>query len=308
MWIRLNFFILCLISELYKLLVRVRIQLYDWKILSTYRSTVPVISVGNLTVGGSGKTPMVDFLVTLLEQQQQRVVIVSRGYGRKSKIAYDRFVYSESSHIILGKDYKKIIISGKSKNNLKFYEKTVQEIGDEAYLLAQKHPEVPVYVGKKRAISIGNATQRDQPDWIVLDDGYQHLAVARDLNLLLMDAERGIENQKLLPSGPFREPPSECCRADAVILTKSNWGNAPSIQAWLQKSHALTCPIFHLNIILINSDPLTDVRLFHCLVLWEKNSWFLWNRSTSGVFISVEKTRRTRDWRKNMEGSSSLHS
>ena len=175
-----------------------RLQAYTKGWLKTYCQNTPVISVGNLTVGGTGKTPVVDLLTRELQRRKIKPAILSRGYGRKNNNTQKRLRFCENKH---------------ADHDL---------FGDEPYMLAMRNPEVPVYVDSSRKAAADSAEKHDNPDVLVLDDAYQHLAIHRDLNLLLIDAEHGLENRNLIPYGNLREPASQWIRADAIIVTKAN--------------------------------------------------------------------------------------
>ena len=200
-----------------------RLHAYTKGWLKTYRPNTPVISVGNLTVGGTGKTPVVDLLSRELQSRKIKPAIVSRGYGRKNTDTQKR---------------------------LRFCEKKYADpdlFGDEPFMLAMRNPEVPVYVDSSRIAAADKAEKHDNPDVLVLDDAYQHLAIHRDLNLLLIDAEHGLENRNLIPYGNLREPASQWIRADAIIVTKANISSADAVSEILKKELKVTCPVFNFN-------------------------------------------------------------
>ena len=209
------------LEALYSALVRVRVHAYERGWLRTHRPDIPVISVGNLTAGGSGKTPVADHLLTTLSPN--RAALLSRGYGRTSNLEPLRFRWNDG-------------VPG-----------TPELLGDEPCLLAQRHPDTPVFVGANRSASARLAESLDHPDCLVLDDAYQHLALHRDLNLLLVDAERGLGNRRLLPLGPLREPTSHWERADAVLITKANLGDPEVLLHQLQGGLGLTKPVFRFD-------------------------------------------------------------
>ena len=182
------------VSLIYKAFVLLRLQGYKKGWLKTNLTKTPVISVGNLTVGGTGKTPVVDFLVKELQSRKKIPVILSRGYRRKKSSNQQRLRYCEDNTV--DPDF----------------------FGDEPFLLAQRNPEIPVYVGSSRVKTAHLAEAQDHPDVLVLDDAFQHLAIHRDLNLLLIDAERGLGNRYLLPYGVLREPEDQWVRADAIYF------------------------------------------------------------------------------------------
>jgi tetraacyldisaccharide 4'-kinase len=209
------------LEALYSALVRTRIHAYKRGWLQIYRPGIPVISVGNLTAGGSGKTPVADYLLATLHPN--RAALLSRGYGRMSDSEPLRLRWDEE-------------VSG-----------TPELLGDEPCLLAQRHPDTPVFVGANRSRSARLAESLDCPDCLVLDDGYQHLALHRDFNLLLVDAERGLGNRRLLPLGPLREPVSHWKRADAVLITKANLGDPEVLLHQLQGGLGVTKPVFRFD-------------------------------------------------------------
>ncbi len=156
-----------------------------------------VISVGNLTVGGTGKTPMTLYLAELAQRLGVRVAVVSRGYrGRAERRGA---VVSDGGRILLGPE----------------------EAGDEAFMMAAALPGVPVIVGRDRCRAAMTAVDRFGSRVVVLDDGFQHLRLRRDLDIVLLDARRPLGNGRLLPRGPLREQPSALKRAGAVVLTRS---------------------------------------------------------------------------------------
>lgn len=180
-------------SWLYGIGVGVRNAMFDLGILKSRSFKVPVISVGNITVGGSGKTPHVEYLIRLLSKKSQ-VAVLSRGYKRKSK-----------GYVLAGKDT------------------TMSEIGDEPYQMHRKFDGIYVAVDKDRCHGIERLTSDEETkdtDVILLDDAYQHRYVKPGINILLVDYHRLIIYDKLLPAGRLREPMSGKTRADIVIVTK----------------------------------------------------------------------------------------
>ena len=200
-----------------------RLQAYKKGWLKTYRPNIPVISVGNLTVGGTGKTPVVGMLSKELQSRKIKPAIISRGYGRKNNDTQKRLRFCENKN-------------------------TDPELfGDEPYMLAIRNPEVPVYVNNSRIAAANSAEKKDNPDMLVLDDAFQHLAIHRDLNLLLIDAEHGLGNGKLIPYGTLREPASQWTRADAIIITKANISSANTVNEILKNDLEVNIPVFNFN-------------------------------------------------------------
>jgi len=179
-------------SWLYALVMAVRNKLYDLNLKKTHRFPVPVLGVGNLSVGGTGKTPHVEYLVRLLGAQY-RVATLSRGYGRQTK----GFRLADDTA-------------------------TAATLGDEPCQLYRKFaPAVTVAVGERRAEAIP-AILRAHPgtDVVILDDAYQHRSVTPDLSVLLTDYSRPFFRDHVLPAGRLREARSGAGRAHAVIVTK----------------------------------------------------------------------------------------
>jgi len=192
---RILLFPLYLLSLPYGWAVRARSLFYSLNLLRTRTLPCPVISVGNLTVGGTGKTPLVMMLAKELMGRGISVAILSRGY--KGTRTSDPVV----------SDGKSIFLSP-------------EESGDEPFLMAQGCKGVPVLVGKDRFANGRVALQRFGTNGLLLDDGYQHLPLHRDLDILLVDSHIGFGDQHLLPRGILREPLSHLRRADLFLLTK----------------------------------------------------------------------------------------
>ena len=190
--IKINEWLLPL-SWLYGIGVRFRNWLFDVGIKKSKAFSIPVISVGNITVGGSGKTPHVEYLIRLLQDKMQ-IAVLSRGYKRKSK-----------GYVLADKDT------------------TMPEIGDEPFQMHKKFPTIHVAVDTKRARGIENILNEEatkDTDVILLDDAFQHRYVKPSINILLVDYHRLIIYDKMLPAGRLREPLSGKNRADIVIITK----------------------------------------------------------------------------------------
>jgi tetraacyldisaccharide 4'-kinase len=160
---------------------------YRRGLLQVTRLPVPVVVVGNITVGGAGKTPLVAALVAALRERGFSPGIVSRGYGRR------------------GDDVRRVVAGDDAR-----------EAGDEPLILAETG--APVWVGGDRPAA-ALALLADSPDVnvIVADDGLQHYALARDVEIAVVDGDRGLGNRRLLPAGPLREPPSRLQSVDAVV-------------------------------------------------------------------------------------------
>ena len=188
---------LCPLSFLYGLVMCVRSKLYRAGLKSSYRASVPVISVGNIVTRGTGKTPMVDFLIRHCSGLGVRCAVVSRGYGGSYSQEFARVVDADGTARM-----------------------AAAESGDEPYLLARRNPGVPVYVARKRRLGV-QAAEKDGAQLILLDDGFQHLAVQRVADIVLLDESRPFGNGRLLPAGILREPRSALHRADLIVMTRA---------------------------------------------------------------------------------------
>lgn len=184
------------VSLLYGAALEARARLYGSGRLASARAACPVVSVGNLTFGGTGKTPFVEFLARRFRFEGKRPAILSRGYRRRSTGVV---VVSRGDGPLVGPE----------------------EGGDEPVAMARKLSGVPVVAAERRAEGAAAAIELGA-DLLVLDDGYQHLALARDVNLLLLDAADPFGGGRLPPAGRLREPLSALARADAVVFTRVN--------------------------------------------------------------------------------------
>jgi tetraacyldisaccharide 4'-kinase len=181
-------------SLIYGLVVIIRNRLYDNGILKSYSFDFPVIGIGNLSVGGTGKTPMTEYVAELLLKNNYKVGIISRGYGRKTK----GFLLADSE-----------------KSN-------ASEIGDEPFQILKKFPEANLAVSEDRVNGVKELKKlHPEIDVIVLDDCFQHRKIKPGFMILLTDYNKPYFKDWLLPSGRLREPISERKRADIIIMTKS---------------------------------------------------------------------------------------
>ena len=202
-------------SLLYGLVVVIRNWFYDADIFKSYSAQVPVISVGNLDVGGAGKSPMTEYLIRLFKDGH-KLATLSRGYGRKTQ----GYVIKESG------------IKNRESGNYNSQLSLAEEIGDEPAQFRQKFEDITVAVCEKRVVGVKNL-QTDN-NLIILDDAYQHRAVKPGLSILLFDYNRLNEPHLLLPAGNLREPFSGRKRADVIVVSKCPEGLSAD-----QKSKAL---------------------------------------------------------------------
>ena len=187
-------------AGIYGILIRLRNEIYD-RSWGTTRAGVPVISVGNLTVGGTGKTPLVAWIARLILSEGFRPAVVSRGY--RGSAGRGPLLVSEGSGPLVGPGVA----------------------GDEPYLLARTLPEIRVVVGSDRVAGAQEA-HRAGAEVVILDDGFQHRRLARDLDIVLLDAEEPFGNFRLLPAGPLREPLRALARADIIVITRWHHGQS----------------------------------------------------------------------------------
>ena len=190
------------VSLLFRLLVALRRALYRSRILPSYKLPVPVIVVGNISVGGTGKTPLTLALAQQLIDRGWHPLIVSRGYGGGAQ--QPRQVDADSA---------------------------AQQVGDEPLLMAQRNL-CPVWIGKDRAAAAQAALQaHPQCDVVLCDDGLQHYRLQRDVEVAVVDGMRGFGNGFMLPAGPLREPVARLRSVDAVVI---NGGETPAADLFKQ--------------------------------------------------------------------------
>jgi len=200
-------------------------MLYRRQILPSMRLPAKVISVGNITAGGTGKTPVVATLARLLVKKGCRVGILSRGYGRRGKEA---LVVSDGMNIL----------------------EAPRKSGDEPTLLARWLDGVPVVVGKDRAKAGQMAIDSFGCDVLILDDAFQHHRLKRDLDLVIIDSTNPWGNGRLIPAGPLREPLSRLSRADAILFSRVDQGkHLPSAMTRVRRwSEAPTLMAIHRSV------------------------------------------------------------
>jgi tetraacyldisaccharide 4'-kinase len=207
-------------SEVYQLAARLRAHLYDKDVLKQKSLPCKVLSIGNITVGGTGKTPMVQYVADLLQRFGLKVAVISRGYGGSAQGSGG--IVSDGTTTWMG----------------------TQASGDEPQLLASRLKGIPLLVGRDRYQAGKLAISRFGASVLVLDDGFQHLALKRDLNLLLLDSTRPFGNGHCIPRGPLREPVAQIKRASALVLTRwaedSHW----NAQGSILETYAPGRPIF----------------------------------------------------------------
>ncbi|GJL79024.1 MAG: tetraacyldisaccharide 4'-kinase [Nitrospinaceae bacterium] len=204
------FLLLKVTSIFYFLGLRLNRLAYRCGFFPTRRLKARVISVGNLTLGGTGKTPVVIMVAETLRGHGYRPAILSRGYGGSSK---------DKINVVC--DGQQVLLSARAA-------------GDEPVMIAERLKNIPVLTGQNRYLTGNHAIDRFGADTLILDDGFQHLALSRDLNILLFDQKKPLGNGNLFPAGELRESVTESRRAGLVCITRSSGNNpSPSLQASL---------------------------------------------------------------------------
>ncbi|MBF0379486.1 MAG: tetraacyldisaccharide 4'-kinase [Magnetococcales bacterium] len=186
------------VGSLYGAIQSIRATLYQKGFLASYKAPCPVISVGNITAGGTGKTPTVIWLAQYYQSQGRKVAVVSRGYRQQSK-----------AEVTVVATAQKIVT-------------TTPQAADEAVLIAQQLPGVTVITGPNRSKTIAVATEQYGCNIIIMDDAFQHMQVKREFDLVLLDCNAPFSNGHILPGGLLREYPESINRCDGVIITRAD--------------------------------------------------------------------------------------
>ncbi len=213
---------LWLLSQLYRVAVFVRTKLYVAGLFRQPFLGCLTISVGNITVGGTGKTPVVEALARALAGCGRRVAILSRGYRSKKTASSSGGDVTEATSPRIVSDGQRVLLDP-------------IQAGDEPYLLAKNLPGVAVVVAKRRVKAGQYAVSQMGADTLILDDGFQHLPLRRNLDLVLIDCTNPFGNGRLLPRGILREPLRALKRADRFLLTKANQADPEPIKDKLRR-------------------------------------------------------------------------
>ncbi|HKC66252.1 MAG TPA: tetraacyldisaccharide 4'-kinase [Pyrinomonadaceae bacterium] len=212
--------ILAPLGVLYSAVTRARRALYKRRILKSNKISAPVISIGNITTGGTGKTPLVEWVARAVSREGRRVCILTRGYARKNEGS--RVVVSDGEHILAD----------------------AREGGDEPRLLAESLQGIASVISDADRTSAARyAIEKFKSEVFILDDGFQHLRIARDLDIVTVDATNPWGGERLLPMGRLREPLRELRRADLIILTRAE--QAQDILSLRKQTERLSngCPV-----------------------------------------------------------------
>ena len=223
------------LSLLYGAVTRTRLSLYRRGTFQTTKLDRPVISIGNITTGGTGKTPLVEYVAKTLAAHGKKVCILTRGYGRKDP--HLQVIVSDGYGVLA----------------------SPSEAGDEPYLLATKLKGLAAVISSADRIAAGREAIKDfGTECFVLDDGFQHLRVARDLNVVTIDATNPWGGGRLLPHGRLRESPEGLSRADCVVITRCD--QVKSVEALREEISRLTGgkPIFESQMRIVRVSPLKN--------------------------------------------------
>lgn len=202
------------LSYIYATVIQLRLWLYSHGIVRQHAPGIQVISVGNLTVGGTGKTPVVEVFARSLQARGRKVAILSRGYKRVKPALSEQIISrlkpgSKSEDPLIVSDGNRLLLDSATS-------------GDEPYMLASNLPDVAVLVDKDRVKSSKYAITKLGCDTLVLDDGFQYMALKHRLDIALVDCTNPFGNRKMLPRGILREPIRNIKRAGFIFVTKSD--------------------------------------------------------------------------------------
>ena len=233
--------VLWLPAKLYEIAVRLRVAAYETEYRKQKRLRAVVISIGNISLGGTGKTPMVEYIARYIKSEDHSVAILTRGYARESsgmrvlndprRLHDPRRLPNTDKRGLTDADERgslENLAGGSNGNGVALQPSEAanvnshREYGDEPLMLARALPDVPVIINKNRYEGGLWAERELGAEVLVLDDAYQHLGLARDLNILLLDATDPFGGFEMVPFGRLREPLYGIKRADAVIITRAN--------------------------------------------------------------------------------------
>lgn len=202
------------LSGIYRLLVRARLKLYRHGIIRQHHLGTQVISIGNLTVGGTGKTPVVELFARTLRDRGRRVAVLSRGYKSRKLAEVQQWPSREGGQPVPAEKMPKLVSAGKGPLL------DSKHAGDEPYMLATNLDEVAVVVDKDRVKGGLFAVRELESNTLILDDGMQYLRLGHELDVVLVDSKAPFGTNALLPRGTLREPPRNIKRASYIFITK----------------------------------------------------------------------------------------
>lgn len=242
-------------SYAFGVVVQLRLWLYQHGIVRSHVPGIQVISVGNLTVGGTGKTPIVEVFARLLQERGRKVAILSRGYKRVKppfwRQVWGRLTFqADTEKPLVVSDGKRLLLDSATS-------------GDEPYMLASNLPNVAVLVDKDRVKSCKYAIRELGCDTLVLDDGFQYMALRHRLDIALVDCTNPFGNRFMLPRGILREPVRSIKRAGFIFMTKSDGQNGEALRRQLRElnpdaeiSECRHCPRYLKNVFTSERQPL----------------------------------------------------
>ncbi len=222
----------------YGRIIRARKRLFDTGFLKKKKLSVPVLVVGNLSAGGTGKTPLSAWLAQRFLEKGIRPALICRGYRGRAE-----------GDVLVVWDGKEI-------------QSSVEDAGEEPVWLSERLPGVPVITGKDRYRAGIKAQERFRPDCLILDDGFQHLALERDVNVVLLDSKIPLKDDSLLPRGSLREPPSALSRAQVIVMARAQKA-APEQAAYLRQWNT-EAPVFFMRYVPQNRIPPAKSALAFC--------------------------------------------
>ncbi len=239
------------LSPIYSKLMSAREKMYLSETFKSTRFEVPVVSIGNLTMGGTGKTPLVIHLAEHFKQRQYRPAVISRGYKGEAE---------NSVNVV--SDYQQIYLTSK-------------EAGDEPRLIAESLPGIPVLTGIKRKHPCKHAISAFGCDLLLLDDGFQHLGVQRDIDIVLFNAQNLKKNFRVFPGGDLRENFSALQRSSCIVFTGMTDELHEDVALFIDKlkSHGIDKPSFYTSL---------GQPLFHDL----KSRFLITPEKTGGSYLS----------------------
>ncbi|MDA7916118.1 tetraacyldisaccharide 4'-kinase [Verrucomicrobia bacterium] len=247
----LRFVLFCL-SKVFEVIIKLRRFLYNVRIIRDTTLGIQVITVGNLTVGGTGKTPVVEKFARVLQDEGRKVAILSRGYRSKPPPLRHRLM----NKILLRADTTPPRVVSDGKNLLLDSETS----GDEPYMLASNLKDVVVLVDKDRVKAGRYAISHFGCDILLLDDGFQYWRLrGRRTDVVLVDRQQPFGNEYMLPRGTLREPPSHLSRANVIFITKSD-GNTAALRARINKHNPRAAIIECVHHALYFEDVFTGVQ------------------------------------------------
>jgi tetraacyldisaccharide 4'-kinase len=217
--------ILLVISSIYRLIVSFRLRFYGKHLFRSHQVGCPVISIGNLTVGGTGKTPVVEKLARDLTSRGRKVAILSRGY----KSVRRKGIGGDTAPVRIVSEGGALLLDSKTA-------------GDEPFMLAKNLRGVAVVVDKDRVACARHAVTELESDLLILDDGLQYLRLHRRFDIVLIDREAPFGNEHILPRGTLREPPENLRRATHILITKCDGSDLTELHQRIRRYNR-TAPI-----------------------------------------------------------------